>query len=202
MTFETILAFNLALLAALIVPGPAMLFALRTALVQGRMAGILTGAGLGLMAAIWTALALLGLNSLFALVPWAYVVLKTAGALYLLWVAYATWRDARRPLPDSQRSAKRAFLDGMLINLANPKSVLFAAAVLVVIFPQSLTVTEKALIILNHFLVELIAYGGFAIALSTGPVSAGYLRLKPVFDKIAATILGGLGLRLLLEPNR
>lgn len=202
MTFETVLAFNIALLAALIVPGPAMLFALRTALVEGRGAGLLTGAGLGLMAAIWTALALLGLNGLFAVVPWAYLALKTAGAAYLLWVAYGTWRAARRPLPASQRSAKRAFLDGVLINLANPKSVLFAAAVLVVIFPQTLSLTEKALIVLNHFVVELVAYGLFAIALSTGPVSARYLRLKPVLDRVAATILGALGLRLLLEPGR
>ena len=63
--------------------------------------------------------------------------------------------------------------------------------------PSGVSLTDKALIVLNHFCVELVIYGGFAALLSTPPARAGYLRLKPVIDRGAALILGALGLRLL-----
>ena len=60
-----LLAFNAVLAAAILSPGPALLFALRTALADGRGAGIAAGLGLGLVAALWTLAALLGLEALF-----------------------------------------------------------------------------------------------------------------------------------------
>ena len=61
-------------------PGPALLLAVRNTLTGGWAAGALTGCGLGLVAAGWTLTALLGLDAIFALVPWAYGALKIAGA--------------------------------------------------------------------------------------------------------------------------
>ena len=197
MTTAQFIAFNLTLLAAMAAPGPALLYALRQSVAGGFRAGVATGAGLGLMAAIWTGAALVGLKAVFALVPWAYLVLKTAGAIYLLWIAFQLWRNARDPVSDSARPGARAFFGGLLVNLANPKSVLFAGAVLVVIFPPDLSLGAKALIVANHFVVELVVYTLFAAFLSSAPARAGYLRLKPIIDRTAAAILGALGLRLL-----
>lgn len=194
-----LIAFNIALLAAMASPGPALLFALRQSISGGRATGIATGAGLALMAAFWTAAALFGLEVVFALVPAAYLAMKIAGAAYLIWIAVHVWKDASRPVAEAASPGRRAFLGGMLINLLNPKSVLFAAAVLVVIFPPGLRLADKALIVANHFLVELVIYSGFAMLLTTRPARAGYLRLKPAIDRAAALILGALGLRLLID---
>jgi len=194
-----LIAFNLTLLAAMATPGPALLFALRQSVSGGRAAGLATGAGLALMAAAWTGAALLGLEAAFTLFPAAYLGMKLAGAVYLIWIAFHLWRDANRPLPGAGTPRRRAFLGGILVNLLNPKSVLFAAAVLVVIFPPELSVADKALIVANHFLVEVLVYSGFAMLLATRPARAGYLRLKPAIDRAAALILGALGLRLLID---
>lgn len=199
MELTHIIAFNLTLLAAILSPGPAMLYFIRTTLAEGRRAGLFTVFGLGTMAALWTAMALLGLNALFALVPWAYIVIKTAGALYLIWIAVQTWKHARDPLGQPPRPAAKAFLGGVLVNLANPKSVLFAAAVLIVIFPPDLSGTEKAAVVLNHLVVEWLVGAGLVLLLSTQTVSQRYLRLKAGLDRFAALVLGALGLRLLLE---
>lgn len=199
MTLTHVIAFNLTLLAAMAAPGPALLYALRQSIAGGFRTGVVTGAGLATVAALWTGAALLGLNAVFALVPWAYLALKITGALYLIYVAYTLWRDARLPVADSARPGARAFLGGMLVNLANPKSILFAASVLIVIFPPDLAPAEKALIVANHLAVELIVYTAFAALLSTPAARAGYLRLKPVIDRVAGAILGALGLRLLLD---
>ncbi|PIE12330.1 MAG: lysine transporter LysE [Rhodobacterales bacterium] len=201
MTLTHLIAFNLTLFAALASPGPAMLMTLRATLTGGRGQGIATGLGLGTMAAGWTLLAMLGLDGLFSVFPWAYLVLKLAGAVYLIWIAIGMWRNAASPLCPARNDLphRHAVLTGVKVNLANPKSVIFAASVLVVIFPADLTLTEKALIVANHLAVELAAYTLFALALSTPPARDGYLALKPLFDRVAAAVLGALGLRLLLE---
>ena len=196
-----LIAFNLTLAAAIVSPGPALLFALRANLTGGALRGLATGAGLAVMATCWTVLALLGLESVFVLFPWAYLALKLAGAAYLIWLAVNIWRKARAPIgaPAQQPRARTAFLSGLLINLANPKAVLFASAVLLVIFPRDLMLWEKALIVGNHLCIELLFYSGFALLLSTRHARDGYLRLKPVFDRLSAAVLGALGLRLLVE---
>ena len=199
MSIELLIAFNLALLAAIASPGPAMLVSIRTTLVHGRIAGILTGLGLAFMAAIWTMLALLGLNSVFQIFPWAYVTVKTIGAIYLIYIAWNTWKNASKPLNTEVKIGKKHFLDGALINLSNPKSVLFAAAVLVLIFPPDLTLVDKGIIILNHLIVEIICYTFIAITMSTEAISKQYLKAKTWLDCFSAVVLGGLGLKLLTE---
>ncbi|MEL6647782.1 MAG: LysE family translocator [Pseudomonadota bacterium] len=199
MELAHLIAFNLALLAAIASPGPSLLYLTKTTLAHGRAAGVAAGAGLATMAAIWTLAALLGLDGLFTLFPWAYAALKMLGAAYLIWIAIQTWRHAKTPLTQSTVSAShgRAFLAGVTINLANPKSVFFAAAVIVVVFPAGLSGADKFIIFFNHLLVELIVQPTLAILLSTGVIRRRYLAAKPIIDRVTAAILGALGLRLL-----
>lgn len=198
MELSHLIAFNVALFAAIASPGPAMLVAIKTTLVAGRRAGVAVGLGLGLVAALWTLAALLGLEAVFLVFPWAYTTVKLLGAAYLIYVAYRTWTGARSPISDDAKPAAHAFRQGVLINLLNPKSVLFAAAVLVVIFPTGLTMTENLLIVANHIVIELLFYTTLAFAMSRPAVSRGYMRAKFYFDRFAAGVLGLLGLRLLM----
>lgn len=199
MSYLDLFTFNAVLIAALLSPGPALLFALRTALADGRASGIATGLGLGTIAAVWTLAALLGLEGLFTAFPWAYGLLKAGGALYLIHIAYTTWHGAKAPLDAAARPRGRAFFDGALINLGNPKSVLFAASVLVVIFPKGLSATEIALIVANHAVVEWLFYGIFAALLSGATARRAYLGAKRDLDRAAALVMGALGLKLLLD---
>lgn len=200
MELAHLIAFNVALLAAIASPGPSLLYLIKTTLTNGRAAGIATAGGLACMAALWTLAALLGLDGIFTLFPWAYIALKTLGAAYLIWIAVQTWRHASVPVAagGDVASRGRAFRAGLMINLANPKSVVFAAAVIVVIFPAGLNGWEKTIIFFNHLAVELVVQPLLAICLSTGIVRARYLAAKPMIDRVTAAILGALGLRLLL----
>ena len=53
--------------------------------------------------------------------------------------------------------------------------------------------------IMNHLVIELLAYSLFAWLVGAPAVGRGYLRLKPHFDRAAGTVMGALGLRLLLD---
>lgn len=197
MEWTHLVAFNLTLVASMLVPGPALLFALRQSVAGGFRTGVVTGLGLATVATAWTLAALLGLEALFIAFPYAFVALKVIGALYLMRIAYGLWKNADQPLSDEPPQDRRAFVGGMLVNLANPKSVLFSASVVVVIFPPGLTLPEMGLILANNFALEAGGYLCFAALLATPPARAGYLKLKPVFERVAAAVLGLLGLRLI-----
>ena len=199
LTFADLIAFNAVLIAAIAVPGTGLLHFIKTTVALGRSAGIATGVGLGTAAALWTLAALLGLETVFSIFPWTYTALKIGGACYLIWIGIQTWRNARALLNNAPRPRGRAVLSGLLLNFGNPKSMLFAAAVIVVVFPQGLTTAEIAVIVLNHWVLELTFYALLALLLSTTRARRGYLSLKPVLDRIAATLLGALGVRLILE---
>jgi len=199
MEFAHLIAFNIALFAAIASPGPALLVAIKTTLSSGRQGGIAVGLGLGLVASLWTLAALLGLEVVFLAFPWAYAALKVIGAGYLIYIAYRMWIGAHAPVHTDMTPAAHAFRQGIMINILNPKSVLFAAAVLVVIFPKGLTLSETVLIVANHLCVEVAFYTALAVAMSRPSVSQSYLRAKVYIDRVAACVLGVLGLRLLLS---
>ncbi len=96
LTLAQLAAFNITLLAAMASPGPAFLLVLRNSMAEGRTAGILTGLGLGLVAALWTAAALLGLAALFDLVPWLYGAMKAALAHFTTCLAAGYGRKGIR----------------------------------------------------------------------------------------------------------
>ena len=201
MTIEHMIAFNLTLLASIVSPGPAFLVAIRTTLGNGRASGMAVGLGLGIVAAGWTLTALLGLDIVFELFPWVYTTAKVVGALYLIYVAISMWRGAKTPINTEIKPAKHAFRQGIIINLLNPKSVLFAGAVLVIIFPENLSMTENLIIAGNHLVMELLFYGLLALTMSTSAISSRYMRAKVYLDRIAAGILGALGLRIMLDRS-
>lgn len=197
MTFENLIAFNLALVVAVASPGPALLIAIRTTLASGRKSGVIKGCGLGLMAATWTLMALLGLETVFTLFPLAYTTAKVAGAAYLLYLAVKIWRGAKETITAKAQPVNNAFRQGIFLNLLNPKSVLFSAAVLVVIFPANMGITDNAVVVLNHFAIEMIFYTLLALAMSTDAVSKRYLKAKTYMDRLASLVIGALGLKIL-----
>lgn len=60
-------------------------------------------------------------------------------------------------------------------------------------------VFQKAVVVLNHLVVEIVFYGVLAASLSTAHVSRHYLRAKVHIDRFASLVLGALGLRLLVD---
>ena len=199
MTIEHLLAFNIALLAAFMSPGPALLMAMRTALASGWRSAVVLGCGLALMASLWTVMALAGLEIVFQMFPWAYGVLRVGGALYLAFIAYQTWTHARASIELPETPHGRLFWQGFTVNLLNPKCVLFSAAVLVVIFPTGMTLWQNAVVVLNQFVLEVVLYTGVALVMSRAPIRARYLAVKVWFDRTASVVLGGLSVRLLAE---
>ena len=109
------------------------------------------------------------------------------------------WQGARDEVQTSVKPTRNSFKQGLLINVLNPKSVLFAAAVLVVIFPASMPWTDNLIVVVNHLVIEVIFYIALAFGMSTAIVRKTYLKMKLYIDRSASVVLGGLGIRLLSD---
>jgi threonine/homoserine/homoserine lactone efflux protein len=116
-----------------ITPGPAILFAVATGVQQGAPGVALATAGMNLGNVVWYIAAALGLSALAATFPTAFEVLRWAGIAYLVWLGLRNlWaaRHAEAPHGSAIRFTGRPFRDGLVVQLANPKALLFMTGVL------------------------------------------------------------------------
>jgi threonine/homoserine/homoserine lactone efflux protein len=125
----TILAFALASFVLAITPGPDMALQMSRAINHGFWHGIAVGLGAMSGVMVHTTLAAVGISVLIVAAPAAFLVLKIAGAGYLLWLAWqAIVHGGGLRLTAAGRDAPtvwQSYLTGLGINLLNPKVVLF-----------------------------------------------------------------------------
>lgn len=130
---STLAVFLLASLVLAVTPGPAVLYLVTRTLGQGRSAGLASIGGVALGNLGNAAIASLGLAVVFAVSARAFTIVKLAGAAYLLYLGIKELRRASAPEPggrDDPTAHSRAFRDGFLVALLNPKTALFFAAFL------------------------------------------------------------------------
>ena len=125
------------------------------------------------------------------------MLVKIVGGLYLSYLAYGIWKAAPQPVAEAEIPAGHAFRSGLLVNLSNPKSVLFAAAVLVAIFPPDMDVAHKLAIAGNHLGIELVFYAILAATMSRQAVRTRYFAMKLYLDRFAAVVLQVLAINIL-----
>jgi threonine/homoserine/homoserine lactone efflux protein len=129
-----LLVFFLTTVIAMVTPGPDMLFVLGCGMRGGPRAGLLATAGVATSEAVHIAVAAAGLAALFAAVPTAFTVVRIAGAAYLIYLGVQLIRHRKdggdEPVVGSGMSGRRAYLNGLLTNLLNPKMVTFTIAFL------------------------------------------------------------------------
>ncbi|MCC9621455.1 LysE family translocator [Thalassospira sp. MA62] len=147
---ETLAIFIPTALALNMTPGNDMLFCLGKGLKSGPMAGNAASLGISTGGMIHTLIAGLGLAAVVAAHPVALEVLRWAGIGYLVWLAIAAFRadDARlKPAETRRSSAIRAWRDGIIVNLLNPKIIVFVLAFI----PQFVDASRGS--VLGQFLI-------------------------------------------------
>ena len=126
-------AFVMASLLLALTPGPGVLYIVMRSLIQGRRAGLTSVAGVALGNLANALGATLGLAALFAVSSTAFVIVKYAGAAYLIFLGIRALRRASADTADVNAGPGRSrhvFRDGFFVALLNPKTTLFFAAFL------------------------------------------------------------------------
>jgi threonine/homoserine/homoserine lactone efflux protein len=186
--------FVLAALVLLLTPGPAVLYIVTRSIDQGRRAGLVSvlGVHVGTLAHIFAAAA--GLSALLAASATAFSVVKYLGAAYLIYIGVRRLLDRSTKslaAPGEPKRLRRAFLDGVVVNVLNPKTGLFFLAFL----PQFVSVScghvGEQIVSLGVVFVLLGAVTDSLYALTAGS-AAQWLRGKPRFLASERWISGGL----------
>lgn len=133
--FDSLLAFTVAALVLIVIPGPAVLFSVGRTLALGRRGGILSVLGVSLALIPIIALVALGVGSIIAQSVVLFTVLKIAGALYLMFLGIQSIRhrkDAAAPVHLQRLPASpwRQLWQGFVVGTTNPKTIAFFVAVL------------------------------------------------------------------------
>ena len=126
-SLTTFLLFCGAVLAMLVTPGPNMAFLLSHSAAYGPRGGLAVASGIGVADIIMTLLTATGVTALIAAWPPAFDVLRYAGALYLLWLAF---KAIRAPVDamvagELQTSMRKVLVRAVAGSLINPKPLLF-----------------------------------------------------------------------------
>jgi threonine/homoserine/homoserine lactone efflux protein len=191
--------FVLAALALLLVPGPAVLYVVARSVEHGRRAGLVSVLGIHVGTLAHIAAATLGLSALVLSSAVAFTAVKVAGAVYL--IALGLWTLlSKRAEPEvalgGERNLRRAFAQGIVVNVLNPKTALFFLAFLPQFVDPNAThpAVQIAFLGVLFALLGLVTDSLWALAAGT---AGGMLRRSRRFVKaqryVAGSVYIGLG---------
>ncbi|KUN23965.1 lysine transporter LysE [Streptomyces antibioticus] len=200
-------AFLVAAFALCVTPGPDMMFIVAMGGRGGPAAGVMAAFGVACAMFVHTVAAALGLSALFLALPTLYHVLRWAGAAYLLYLAVKAFRD-RSPVGEGAVAGpgmRRAFWQGAVTNLLNPKVILFNVAFLPqFVAPELGHVWEQFLVLGLTITVMGFAVDG-SIGLLSGKLSALLRRSRRVargLNVFSGTVFTGLAVRLAVSAPK
>ena len=185
-----VLVFMAAGIALNLTPGADMMFCLGQGLKSGARTGFAASLGIATGSAIHTLAAGLGLAALLAANPVAFEALKWAGVAYLVWLAVQAFRKPLElDLPDGVKRAGpwQAWREGTLVNLLNPKVIVFILAFL----PQFVD-PARGSSLAQFLLLGLIFNITGTIVNGTVGIGAGSVRNLLKADAKLARLLGYL----------
>ena len=206
---SSLVGFALVALGLVITPGPNMMYLVSRSICQGRRAGLVSLGGVGLGFLVYMIAAALGITALLFAVPFAYDLLRLAGAAYLLHLAWQALKPGGRSafqvrdLPaDSDR---RLFAMGFLTNLLNPKAAMLYLSLL----PQFIDPARGSILmqslLLGSIQIAISLTVNALIATAAGSIAA-FLGTRPTWlllqRWLMGTVLAGLGLRMAFESRR
>lgn len=129
---STLALFATAALALVLIPGPNHLYITARGLAQGRPAALASAFGVEAGTLVHTAAAAAGLSYVISQSATLFAVVKWAGVAYLLYLGIRafTGKDATEAVAASPQPLRKVFLEGVLVNVLNPKVALFFLAFL------------------------------------------------------------------------
>jgi len=190
--------FAVAALVLLLTPGPAVLYIVTRSIDQGWRAGLVSvlGVHVGTLAHIFAAAA--GLSALLAASATAFGVVKYLGAVYLIYIGVRRLRDRESRMireGGAPTRLRRAFVDGVVVNVLNPKTGLFFLAFLPQFVTEARGHVGEQIVALGVVFVLLGAVTDSLYALTAGS-AARWLHGQPRFLAGERWVTGGLYISL------
>ncbi|WP_235736859.1 LysE family translocator [Nocardioides alcanivorans] len=203
---DALIGITLVALGMVLTPGPNMLYLVSRSLSQGSVAGLVSLGGTAVGFVAYMTMANLGLAAVFIVVPWLYTLIKVAGAVYLLHLAWRAFRPGGPALFEAHDLARdsnvRLFGMGLATNLLNPKAaIMYVALIPQFLEPSSGNVVAQGFV-LGGVQITVSIVVNTLIILGAGSIAA-LLRGRPHWlpwqRRATGTMLVGVGVHLLVD---
>jgi threonine/homoserine/homoserine lactone efflux protein len=183
-------------LLVIVTPGQDTALTIRNTLLGGRRGGVRTAAGVAAGQATWTLAASAGVVALLRASAPAFTAVRLLGAAYLVYLGLQTLLRRGHVEPRVGSSSRRAFRQGLLSNLGNPKMAVFFTSLL----PQFGS-SFAALVALGLLFCSLtfLWLSGYAWAVARAGDVLRRPRIRRALDRVTGVVLVGFGLRLAVE---
>jgi threonine efflux protein len=191
---------------AVVSPGPNFLMTARLAIARSRRAGLEAVTGIALGTICWAAAGCLGVRALFIAAPWMYLLIKTTGAAYLVFVGgqllWSSWRrkDDFAPRLPERRPRVSPFQLGLLTTLANPRSAVSVASIFATAMPSHPSLMLSASVMAVMVAISVCWYALIACLFAAPTLADGYQRFRRWIDRLAGACLVLFGAKLAVEP--
>ena len=203
MSYQVWIAFMLACWVISVSPGAGAIASMSSGLNYGFRHGYWNAIGLQLALLLQIAIVAAGAGVLFATTPWAFLIVKWFGVAYLLYLAYLQWAAPAQSIEIqhelTRKSAGKLVMYGFLVNMSNPKAIVFLLAVL----PQFLDLSKPQWIQYLIMAATMISIDLIVMAGYTG-LAAKVLRLlrsplqQKMMNRTFATLFAGAAFLLSL----
>jgi len=189
-----------------VIPGVDMALVARSVLTHGRRAGYVTS--LGICSGLWVhaVASALGLSAILLMSSALFSAVKLVGAIYLVALGVSSLRSAfgaTGPAPivsATARDARRAFLQGFLSNLLNPKIVVFYLTLLPQFVRPDDSVLARSLLLAGiHVVIGLVWLFLYAYFLGRLGATLQRPRVRRALEAMTGAMLIGLGARLVWD---
>lgn len=170
MSYPVWFAYMLACWVISISPGAGAIASMSSGLNYGFKRGYWNALGLQLALLVQIAIVAADVGVLFATTPWAFLAVKWFGVLYLLYLAYLQWTAPSQSIDiqveHQQKSIAKLLLNGFVVNITNPKAIVFLLAVLPQFLdlakPQMIQYIVMAATMVSIDLIVMAGYTGLA----------------------------------------
>ena len=197
MTLESAIAFAIGMFFLALSPGPGLATIISRALASGPTAGLAVTAGLVLADFAFMGVAMVGLTAIAATLGPLFLLVKYAGAAYLLWLGYRAFRSTALPLLVTPKSGKGLIKDvglGFLVTLGNPKAILFYSALLPT-FVDMTRIRPGDFLILAAIVVVVsyAVYGSYIFLAERSRRLLSSRSAARLFNRLSGSVLIGAG---------
>jgi threonine/homoserine/homoserine lactone efflux protein len=202
--FTILISIAVTLLIGAASPGPSFLMVSHTSMTRSRAAGLMAALGMGTGGLVFAILALIGLAALITQVPWLHMILQVGGGLYLASIAWRLWQGSTQSLDVSRHedvpiSGRRVYITALLTQVSNPKTAIVYASIFAALLPSQPDMVLYLVLPIVVFAVEAGWYALVALVFSAPLPRKAYCSAKKPLDRLAALVLGGLGMSLVFE---
>jgi homoserine/homoserine lactone efflux protein len=200
MSAHTWLAFAAVAVAVSLVPGPAVIAVVSTALRGGFRSSLATNAGVLVADAAFVAAAALGLGALLIASHPLFLAVKWAGIAYLAYLGVRALLDRSDAATDAVPAERRPFRLGVATQLANPKVILFFGALLPqFVDPARAAAPQFALLGATFILSDALVFAGYGALAHRAATLLRSRRAARVTSRVTGAVMLGAAARLAAE---